>query len=301
MKPRPAQDKALLLKTARAVVEELWHRTEGTSLRLRWPSRVGVVNTGGWRACIGNLGKGKPSLQIWLDHFAGYDTRKFNFCFFGDSVAKMRRLADRAAKQLPIHRRITHKDMDKHGGKFYFLNERLSRKEFGAAILEEYWGEWSYYGIYDLTVRSDGNEVNPKLVARAASFFESVARTLPKAKQENEEREVYPQIENRKIVTSHLHRERSSYLATERKIHDDYECQVCGLRFEDAYGKLGVSFAEAHHRVPLHRLSGKVKTRMEDLATVCANCHRMLHRMDGKSGDVQKLSLIVSKHKRRRH
>jgi predicted HNH restriction endonuclease len=168
----------------------------------------------------------------------------------------------------------------------------LGRDECGAAILEEYWSRWSYYGIYDQTVRSAGSDVNPNLVARAASFFLSVARLMPNAKPENEEREVYPQIENRKLVTSHLHRERSRYLATERKIHDDYECQVCGLRFENAYGELGEGFAEAHHRVPLSRLTGKVKTRMQDLATVCANCHRMLHRMQGNRSDLGKLRTI---------
>jgi 5-methylcytosine-specific restriction endonuclease McrA len=298
MKTGTRHDKALLLKTARAVVEELWHRTEGTSLSLRWPSRVGKVNTGGWRAKIGNLGKGQPSLQVWLDHFSGYDARKFNFCFYSDDRAKMRRLAARASKQLPIHRRITEKDLERDG--FYFLSERLRRNEFGSAILEEYWGKLCYYGIYDLTVRSASTEVNPKLCARAASFFESVARTMPNAKPENEEREVYPHIENRKLVTSHLRRERSSYLATERKIHDNYECQVCFLRFEDDYGKLGEGFAEAHHRIPLHRLSGKVRTCKEDLATVCANCHRMLHKMEGKRNDVEELRAIVRKHKRRR-
>lgn len=297
MKTNPRQDKSLLLKTARSVVEDLWHRREGTSFRLRWPARVGVVNTGGWRACIGNLGKGQPSLQIWLDHFAGYETRKFNFCLWWDNRTKMRRLADRAARQLPIHRRITERDMERDG--YYFLSERLRRDEFGEIILEEYWGKWCFYGIYDLTVRSAGTEVNPKLVARAVEFFEDVARTLPRAKERDAEREVYPQIENRKLVASHLYRERSGYLAGERKRHDDYQCQVCALRFEDAYGKLGEGFAEAHHRIPLHRLSGKVKTRMEDLATVCANCHRMLHKMEGKRNDVEKLRAIVRKRKTR--
>lgn len=298
MKTSSRQDKTLLLKTARAVVEKLWHRTEGTSLHLRWPSRIGVVNTDGWRACIGNLGKGQPSLQIWLDHFAGYDARKFNFCFWWDDITRMRRLADRAAKQLPLHRRITEKDIDRDD--YYFLSNRLRRDEFGAAILEEYWGKWCYYGICDLTVRSTGTEVNPKLCARAAAFFESVARTRPTTTPENEEHEVYPQTENRKLVTSHLQRERSSYLATERKIHDDYECQVCGLRFEDAYGELGEGFAEAHHRIPLPRLSGKIRTRMVDLATVCANCHRMLHKLEGKRNDVEKLKVIVRKRKTKR-
>ena len=75
---------------------------------------------------------------------------------------------------------------------------------------------------------------------------------------------------------------------------------MCGLRFEDAYGTIGEGFAEAHHRIPLHRLSGKVKTRMEDLATICANCHRMLHKMEGKRNDVEKLKAIVRKRKKRR-
>jgi 5-methylcytosine-specific restriction endonuclease McrA len=297
MKTNPRHDKSLLLKTARAVVEKLWHRTEGTSLHLRWPSRAGVVNTGGWRAKIGNLGKGQPRLQIWLDRFAGYDSRKFNFCFYLDNLAKMRRFAKRASKHLPIHKRITGDDTERNG--FTFLSRRLRRDEFGAAILEEYKGKWCYYGIYDLT-RSAGTEVNPNLCARAVEFFEDVARTLPRAKERDIEREIYPQIENRKLVTSHLYRERSGYLAGERKRHDDYQCQVCGLRFEDAYGKLGAGFAEAHHRIPLNRLNGKVKTRVEDLATVCANCHRMLHKMEGKRSDVEKLKAIVRKRKKRR-
>lgn len=298
MESTPYHDKALLLKTARAVVTKLRNRQDGTSFHLRWPSRVGVVNTGGWRAVIGSLGKGQPTLQVWFDRFAGYKARKFNFCFFSKNKTKMRQLANRAAKQLPLLRRITEKDAEREG--FYFLTKRLRRDEFGSAILEEYWDRLCYYGIYDLTLRSDGTTLNPALCARAASFFESVARTLPKATPESEAHEVYPQVENRKLVSSHLQRERSSYLATERKIHDNFTCQVCDLRFQDTYGtKLGEAFAEAHHRIPLHRLNGRVRTRLQDLATVCANCHRMLHKMKGKRNDVEKLRAIVRRLKRK--
>jgi len=66
--------------------------------------------------------------------------------------------------------------------------------------------------------------------------------------------------------------------------------------FEDAYGKLGREFAEAHHMIPLSQLRGQVRSRMEHLTAVCANCHRMLHRMDGKREDVRKLRLIVRRH-----
>lgn len=295
MKANANRDKALLLNTARAVVEELWRRQEGTSLRVRWPARawVGKVNTGGWRVRLGNLGKGKPELQIWLDFFAGYDSRKFNFNFYGDNVAAMRQFAGHAAKVLPVRRRITHADMDKHGGDFYHLNRRLRREDFLEAILEEYWGDWSYFGIYDPTIRTTGNQVNPQLVTRAADFFEDVARAQPGTKERDANREVYPQIENRKVVTSHQHRERSGYLATERKELDKYRCQVCGMCFEDVYGKLGGGFAEAHHVVPLSKLKGEVKTTIEDLRTVCANCHRMLHKLKGERGDVERLRSIV--------
>lgn len=301
MKPNASRDKSLLLRTAQAVVEELWKRMEGTRMKLRWPSRVGIVNTGGWRVKLGSLGKGQPHLQIWLDSFSGCDSRKFNLCYFSDNVHEMRKFAGRVAKVLPVHRRITHKDMDKHGGDFYYLKKRLRREEFLEAFLEEYWGDWSYFGIYDTTVRSENNEINPRLVARAADFFEDVARAQPGTKERDANREVYPQIENRKIVISHQLRERSGYLATERKECDDYKCQVCGMKFVKVYGKqYGEAFAEAHHRIPLHRLSREVRTRIEDLATVCSNCHRMLHKMDGNRDDVEKLRNIVRNQMRRR-
>ena len=298
MKTHVRQDKALLLKTARAVFEELEGRTGGTSLRLRWPSRVGKVNTGGWRAVIGNLGSHKPKLEIWLDRFAGYDARKFNFCFHSYNRSQLRRIVARVAKQLRVHRVITHKDVERDG--YSFLFERLRRDEFSVPILEEYYGKYCYYGIYDPSVGTNSSSPNPHLVARAAAFFESVARTLPRATPEREEHEAFAQEGNRKAVISHLQRERSRVLATDRKIRDNYRCQVCGLRFENLYGEIGAGFAEAHHRVPLNQLKGSVKTRIEDLSTVCANCHRILHRMEGRRNDVEKLRVIVSRRKRGR-
>jgi hypothetical protein len=37
--------------------------------------------------------------------------------------------------------------------------------------------------------------------------------------------------------------------------------------------------AECHHVVPLH-VSGATTTKLADLAILCANCHRMIHRGD---------------------
>ena len=55
-------------------------------------------------------------------------------------------------------------------------------------------------------------------------------------------------------------------------------CQVCGFSFVKVYGRLGEGFIEAHHVVPLSELSEETKTKIEDIALVCPNCHKMLHR-----------------------
>ena len=56
------------------------------------------------------------------------------------------------------------------------------------------------------------------------------------------------------------------------------ECDVCSLDFKRTYGSRGEGFIEAHHTIPVASLAGKRKTKLSDLALVCSNCHRMLHR-----------------------
>jgi hypothetical protein len=54
-------------------------------------------------------------------------------------------------------------------------------------------------------------------------------------------------------------------------------CEVCGFNFGNIYDSLGVGFIECHHKIPISK-GGIVKTTIHDLALVCSNCHRMLHR-----------------------
>jgi predicted HNH restriction endonuclease len=56
------------------------------------------------------------------------------------------------------------------------------------------------------------------------------------------------------------------------------ECDVCGTDFAKAYGSVGIGFIEAHHTKPVSALDSNEKTKLSDLALVCSNCHRMLHR-----------------------
>jgi len=56
------------------------------------------------------------------------------------------------------------------------------------------------------------------------------------------------------------------------------ECEACTFDFEKFYHKLGKGYVECHHRTPLSELETEQKTKLDDLALVCSNCHRMLHR-----------------------
>ncbi|MCT4628296.1 HNH endonuclease [Winogradskyella sp.] len=77
--------------------------------------------------------------------------------------------------------------------------------------------------------------------------------------------------------------ERSPKLRQEALNIHGYKCQVCNFDFELTYGDWGKEFAEVHHVKPLSELKGeKYETDpYKDLAVLCANCHRMLHRKKG--------------------
>jgi len=82
------------------------------------------------------------------------------------------------------------------------------------------------------------------------------------------------------------HRKREAKLRREKiratlAAHGRLVCEApnCGFDFQYRYGPLGFGYAEVHHKVPLADLDAAgTKTRLQDLAIVCANCHRMIHR-----------------------
>lgn len=286
------QSKAWLFAIARDVADRLKLRRQGTSLRIHLPNRVTYLDTNEWSTVIGDLGPNKPILEIWFSRFSGHPERKLWAGFRSMNRQPLISISKKGAGKLWPVRVITPGDI---ADKDFVLAKPLARSEFNAPVLEMYGAGRTYFGIYDLT-KGNAKQVSDNFCACAAAFFEDVARALPHAGieiEQSEQNEVFPQNENRKRVASHLQRERSRLLATECKIRDDYACQVCGMRYDKVYGELGREFAEAHHLIPLSKLRGEVKTRLDELRTVCANCHRMLHRMEGKPDDINKLKAIV--------
>ena len=85
--------------------------------------------------------------------------------------------------------------------------------------------------------------------------------------------------EGRATLRIHLRRERSRKLITAFKASlRDFSCEACGQDMSAIYGQLGEGYIEAHHRVPVAMIEEGERTRLSDLAALCANCHRIIHR-----------------------
>ncbi|MEE4540642.1 HNH endonuclease [Streptomyces sp. V4-01] len=99
---------------------------------------------------------------------------------------------------------------------------------------------------------------------------------------EVEEDDEYSAPEGKLLVRRHKTRERDKGLR-KRKIDAVLRrdrrltCASCGFDFEATYGSRGTGYIECHHVVPLHE-AGEGRTKLSDLALICANCHRMIHR-----------------------
>lgn len=84
------------------------------------------------------------------------------------------------------------------------------------------------------------------------------------------------------VMARHLRRERDPALRRRKiaavlRAHGALACEACGFDFGATYGGVGEGYIEVHHIHPLHD-SGETRTGLSDLATLCANCHRMIHR-----------------------
>lgn len=87
-------------------------------------------------------------------------------------------------------------------------------------------------------------------------------------------------LEGQFLVRQHLVRERDRTIVRAKREQvlrstGKLQCEVCGFDFKRTYG---IEFCEVHHCQPLGISSGLVETKLEDLAIVCSNCHRVIHR-----------------------
>lgn len=89
--------------------------------------------------------------------------------------------------------------------------------------------------------------------------------------------------EGKKILKIHFLRERNQNIIKKskemrKKVAGEIRCDICNISFEEFYGDRGRDFIEGHHKNPISQIEEVGVTDIEDIALVCANCHRMIHR-----------------------
>lgn len=111
----------------------------------------------------------------------------------------------------------------------------------------------------------------------AASLNNAIATIIPDIDEEASAKE------GKRLQRIHFHIERDRKIVANKKRNilqkeGKLACEVCDFDFLRFYGDIGANFIECHHIVPLAKLLPDTTTKLSDLALVCSNCHRMLHK-----------------------
>ncbi len=96
----------------------------------------------------------------------------------------------------------------------------------------------------------------------------------------------------RTVISTRIERDPQNRIDAIR-IHG-HRCVACGFDFGEAYGSRGEGYIEVHHLTPLAEVEEDHFVNPEsDLAPVCANCHRMIHRRRGETLSLGELKEMI--------
>lgn len=152
-------------------------------------------------------------------------------------------------------------------------------------------------------------EGNPQAAIAAADTILAtlnVLETLEKVEPVETRDEDDGYAEGGLALRTHRRRERARRLrekaiANARKGGAALRCEACGQTERTALGPAAEAEFELHHRIPLcDSGSSPAKTRLQDLAMLCASCHRLVHalmRVTGAHVSIDRLaSLLDNEH-----
>ena len=139
----------------------------------------------------------------------------------------------------------------------------------GSKVEKEVWDEFAADSAYLAQVAK---------AIRTAVDVHSLDSALAAATELDE----FEAAEGRILTRLHSFRERSTTLVSEKKKqaieqHGCLACEACGFNFTKKYGAAGAGLIEVHHTNPVHTLVAGHKTKLKELALLCANCHRVIH------------------------
>jgi len=167
--------------------------------------------------------------------------------------------------------------------------------------------EWEYRGVFELVSYSTDRETlgrhgraSGEVLTRVI-FLRQVGENTEEGGdgvRDIEEGLPVTGIEGKGRWRTHLQRERRQWLVSAKKCQVRRDtgrlaCEACGFEFAVAYGPELADFCEVHHLKPLSEFEGEVATDLSDLAVLCANCHRAIHRLGPKMPTIEELRAII--------
>ena len=133
----------------------------------------------------------------------------------------------------------------------------------------------------DREVWSDFGD-SPSEVKRVALSIREAIRNNDIIEVEAEDANGEEFKEGRLLTRWHSRRERNPKLRKQllaSRWPVGLNCEVCDLNRPNMPHDLQEALFEGHHLIPLATAAGERKTRLEDMALLCASCHRLIHRM----------------------
>jgi predicted HNH restriction endonuclease len=105
--------------------------------------------------------------------------------------------------------------------------------------------------------------------------------------------------EGTEVEKTHRKKERNVKLIKEAKNQFKQNngrlyCEACSFDFEKIYGERAKDFIEAHHNIPISKMDTS-GTKITDIAMLCSNCHRIIHRTTPWLS-VEDLKVLITKH-----
>ena len=109
--------------------------------------------------------------------------------------------------------------------------------------------------------------------------FRQWRKATPQPSTLKEEVDSYEGFEGRLVPKVHLIRERDPKLVAKFKASlAEARCEACGINLSEIYGALAADYIEAHHKRPVALTQEGSVTTLDDLAALCPNCHRIIHK-----------------------
>ncbi|MBA4496440.1 HNH endonuclease, partial [Paenactinomyces guangxiensis] len=107
--------------------------------------------------------------------------------------------------------------------------------------------------------------------------------------------------EGAKRLITHMSRERDqrvikAAIRKAKRLYGKVICEICNFDFEQMYGNRGLDYIEGHHKLPISKRDdvGDI-TKVEDIALVCANCHRIIHRERDNWLSIEEMKKIIKR------